>query len=82
MRKTPAGLVCSPGFGFLQPLSLCSGRPIGEPRLNNRYYDYEGNYDAVKKRRRADVLTCGQWRECELEMTIGHEIETCEKVFL
>lgn len=83
-EKPRQALLGSPGFGFVQPLSLCSGRPIGEPRWNNRYYDYEANYDVVNKldHTRADSLTDGQWVERELKMTIGHEIEICEKVTL
>ena len=83
-EKPRQALFGSPGFGFVQPLSLRSGRPIGEPRSNNRYYDYEANYDAVKKpdHTRADLLTEGQWIERGLKMTIGHEFNIREKVAL
>ncbi|MGE0883642.1 MAG: hypothetical protein AB7P14_08870 [Blastocatellales bacterium] len=75
--KNPGGLGGSPGFGFVQPLLFFSGRPIGEPRLNNRYYDYDANYDAAKKQAAKTQIhrpTGGRRIERELEMTIGHKL--------
>jgi hypothetical protein len=61
-----------------------SGRPIGERRLNNRYYDNDANYDAVKKKP-ADPRVCplagSQCARNELETTIGHKLSGCKWKF-
>jgi hypothetical protein len=78
--KNPGESFASPGFGFVQPCLAFSGRPIGEPRFNNRYYDYDANYDAVKKEiadSRACLLAGSQCAERELETTIGHKRSGC-----
>jgi hypothetical protein len=80
-KQNPGELLCSPGFGFVQPCLAFSGRPIGEPRFNNRYYDYDANYDAVKKEIAGShvyFLAGSQCGERELETTIGHKRSDCE----
>lgn len=81
MRKTPASRFVSPGFGFVQPCLAFSGRPIGEPRFNNRYYDYDANYDAAKKtptHSQIYLLAGSHSAGQELEVTIGHKLYGCE----
>ncbi|HMV83935.1 MAG TPA: hypothetical protein PLD20_05560 [Blastocatellia bacterium] len=46
--------------------------------MNNRYYDYEANYDAVKQqpaKPHVHRLTESQCVGCKLETTIGHKRE-------
>jgi len=59
-------------------LLFFSGRPIGEPRLNNRYYDYDANYNAAKKKptdSHVYLLAGSQSVERGLETTIEHGLE-------
>ena len=77
--KNPGESLGSPGFGFVQPLLFFSGRPIGEPRLNNRYYDYDANYDTAKKkptRSHICLLAESQCEGREFEVTIGHKLSS------
>ena len=57
-------------------MGAASGRPIGEPRSENRYYDHDTNYDDVKKQGGAHVRlpAIGHSHERELGTTIGHLI--------
>jgi len=75
--KNPGESLGSPGFGFVQPFLAYSGRPIGEPRFNNRYYDNDANYDAVKKEFSDSHVRLPAGSQCagrELETTIGHKL--------
>jgi hypothetical protein len=74
--KTPANLFNSPGFGIFC-LTLSSGRPIGEPRRNNRYSDNNADYydDVESKSSDAQFRLTARSREFKRELgtTIGHK---------
>jgi hypothetical protein len=80
-NENPGDLFCSPGFGTFC-LTLSSGRPIGEPRRNNRYRDNKAYYNDVENEP-ADAqsrLTARSRKiKRELETTIGHLIFNLKK---
>jgi hypothetical protein len=75
--KTPASHLARRGLDSFNLFLLYSGRPIGEPRFNNRYYDNDANYDAVKKEFADSHVRLPAGSQCagrKLETTIGHKL--------
>jgi hypothetical protein len=81
-NENPGGLFSSPGFGT-SCLTLSSGRPIGEPRLNDRYRDNDAYYNDVENKpagARFRLTAIDREIERAIETTIGHSIFQSEEM--
>lgn len=74
-KAKPRRVAWLAGVWIRSTFCFLSGRPIGERRFNNRYYDNDANYDDVKKLAYNCLrpLALSQCGERELEATIGHK---------